>query len=84
MVHQMRGALSHAPPTATGTHRPALACERHEPVQAAAVTLKPREASGQEPAPQKATKLLFDEVGQPLTVAHTRSLGTERLEAIAT
>jgi hypothetical protein len=47
VIHQMRGALRHATPTAARTHCPALARKRNQAIQAATVTPKPGKAAGQ-------------------------------------
>ena len=57
VVHQVRGAFRHSSPAAAGTHRPASARKRNEPVQPAVITAKARKAPRQASAAQQRAEL---------------------------
>ena len=82
-IDEVGRALGHAPAPAARTHRPALARERHQVVQPTAGAVKPGEAAGEKPAPQKPAELFLDKPRQPVAIGHTGRLGPERLEVIA-
>ena len=83
VVNQMRRALRHSSPATRRANRPALARERDQTIEPAAVTAEPREAAREPAAPKEPAKLLINERRQPLTVPPGCCLGGERLIVIA-
>lgn len=80
-IHQMRGALGHAPPTATRAEAAALAGERDQLFVATSGAPKPREAGRQTSTRQELTELAFNETGQPVT-AEGAHLSAQCLEML--
>jgi hypothetical protein len=83
VIDQVRGTLRHAASATRCTEAASLARERHQPIVAAAVAVKPREPCGQAPAGEKFSELLLDETRQAFPVAPQGGFRTERLEVIA-
>jgi hypothetical protein len=82
VTRQVRGALGHAPAAAAWAHRAALARERHEAIQPAAGTVKPRKPARQAAAAQEPAKLLFDESRQLVSVVGAGRVGAKGLEVV--
>jgi hypothetical protein len=83
MVDQVRRALRHASAPAARTDCAASAREGDEQVLVAPITLEASEPAREEPAPEKALEVLFDESGKAGPVAHASGLCAERLEMLA-
>jgi len=64
LVDNTGGALRHAPPAATRAEAPALAGERHEPLERAVGAPQAREAVRQQTACKEVSELLFHELRQ--------------------
>jgi hypothetical protein len=64
MVDEARGGLGHAPAATARAEAPALARERHEPLERTLGAAQAREAVGQHPAGQEVSELLLHEFGQ--------------------
>ena len=69
MIHEVGGALRHAPATTRGTEPASLAREGHQPLRAATRAAEAREPAGEPPAPEERLEILLDEARQPLAVA---------------
>jgi hypothetical protein len=82
IVDEMRRALGHSPTTAAWTHGPALTRKRHEAIEPAPATAKPREPAREEPAAEKPAELLLDEPRQRVPFVDAGRLGPEPLEVI--
>jgi hypothetical protein len=82
-VDEMRGALRHPPASTTRTEPPAFAGKRHQSIDAAGRTPKPRESAGQAAAREELPELALDELRQALALAALRDTCAKRLEVIA-
>jgi hypothetical protein len=80
VVHQVRRAFSHTTASATRAKPASLARERHQPIQAAPRTAKPRETASQRPATQELPELPLDESWHALALSQAGSLRKKRLE----
>ncbi|MFZ1058261.1 MAG: hypothetical protein WAP47_03600 [Candidatus Rokuibacteriota bacterium] len=63
-IHEVGGALGHAPTAAARAEATALAGEGDQPLQGAGVAPEPREAVGEDAAGEELAELLLDEAGQ--------------------
>ena len=82
MIDEVRGPLRHAATGAARTHRPPLAGEGHQPVDATPAAPKPREPAGQPAAPQKLPERVLDKPRHAVPVPEARGLRKEGLEVI--
>ena len=83
VVHQVRGALGHAPAAAPRTEPSALARERDQALGLAPDAPESCEPASEEAARQERPKLLLDKARHALAVAEVRCLGEERLQVLA-
>ena len=83
VIDEMRRALGHPPAAATRTDGPALTGKRHQVIEPALSTAKPREPAGEEAAAEKPPELLLDKPRQGVALIDASRLGPERLEVIA-
>jgi hypothetical protein len=61
-IHETRGTLGHAPPSAARTEAAALARERNQPLESAVTTAEPCEAMRQDAAREEIPELSLDEL----------------------
>jgi hypothetical protein len=83
VIHEVRGALRHAPPATGRTEAAAFARERHQSVVLARVAVKSRESGGEAAAGQKLAKFALHEPRQAFPVAKPSGLRAKRLEVVA-
>jgi hypothetical protein len=69
VIDEVRRALGHAATATTRAESASFAREGDEPIEAAGPALKPREPTGERPAPEKVAELRLDEPGQALALA---------------
>src|SRR5262245_36962405 len=77
VINQVRGALGHASPAATGTDRATLARERHQAVQTTLAAVEARKPAREKAALQKFPKLLLYESRQGVALADAGRFGQE-------
>ena len=82
VIDQMRRPLRHAPAAAARAEAAPLAREGDESIEPAGGAPKTSEAAGQAAAPQEVTKLLLDELRQPVAIPQRGGLGAEGLEML--
>jgi hypothetical protein len=82
VIDELGRALGHPTAAATGTEGASFTGIRHEPVEVAVPTAKPREPAGEPATRQKVPELLLHEAGQTFSIAETRGLLAKRFEVI--
>ena len=81
-LDEIRRLLGHAPAAATGAHRAAFAGQRHEALERTVVAPDPQKAMDEQPAPEEAAELAFDEARQADPVGARRRRGEEGLQVL--
>jgi len=82
VIDEVRSALGHPATATTRAEAASFARKGHEPIEAAGPALKPREPTGERPAPEEVAELCLDEPEQALALAQPRALRAERLEVL--
>ncbi len=82
LVHQMGGALGHAPAPAARAEAAALARERHEPLERAGAASNPGKAMGQDAAGEEVPELPLHEVRQAGALGALGRLAKKGLQVV--